>query len=272
MIATRVCSPARFGEALARVARGALLAVGAFAAVGGAVAGSSTAMLTGQVALADHATSPPLAVLEVALVDLSALDEDDHLLGSVRMDAPGTYPARYAVPYDPRRLVRGHQYVLRAVLRVGGQPVQSGEWPLPAGRRIREVPLLTLRSLEAPADVVASPPLVGTEWRMVAIDGQPVVAPGPSSPWLVLAENQRAAGQSGCNRFAGRYELADAQLHFDGLALTRMACVSPELNALETKVTAALGAITGWHLSGAELELKDASGTVRIRLEPRRSH
>lgn len=228
-----------------------------------AVTARGATMLSGRVQLAEHAPLPAGAVLEVALVDLSALDEDDHLLGSVRMDAAGPSLVRVALPYEPAGLKRSHQYVLRAVVRASGQVLQAGELPTPAGRRPADGWVLVLHAAEPPAEPTAVA-LPGTEWRVVAVDGQPLVVGHDAT--LAFADAGRVSGSTGCNRLHGHYESLDATLRIEGVATTRMACL-PELGTQESRVLAALAAVASAHAAGPEeLVLKDAAGAVRLRL------
>jgi heat shock protein HslJ len=110
--------------------------------------------------------------------------------------------------------------------------------------------------------------LMGTYWRAVAIDGSPV-APQPKKreAHLVLsAEGTRVSGSTGCNRFTGTFTQTGDSLRFSQIASTKMAC-PPPLNTQEQAFLEALNATAAMHISGNTLELKDASGKVRLRLE-----
>ena len=232
-------------------------------------------MLSGRVALPDKVQTPAAAVLEVALVDLSALDEDDHLLGSLRVDNPGASPMRFTVPFDRNRIIASHQYVVRAVVRVNGAAAYAGEQFLPAKGRFTVPVHISLAATDAPNAAPATklgPALLGTDWRVVEIDGQTVVAAsGAREPTLVFGEAQRVQGMAGCNRFSGHYELTDGALRTDSVVTTRMACPPPAM-ATETRFLAALAAASTVRQTGDVLELRDAAGMVRLRLELRPAH
>jgi copper homeostasis protein (lipoprotein) len=112
--------------------------------------------------------------------------------------------------------------------------------------------------------------LVNTYWRPVEIDGEPVVLnPGQREPHFVLASaGDRVHGFNGCNRFMGGFEQAGEKLHFTALASTRMAC-PPAATALETRFMDALQAAASQRVVGESLELRDAQGQLRMRLESR---
>jgi heat shock protein HslJ len=119
-----------------------------------------------------------------------------------------------------------------------------------------------------PAAAGPNEALTGTYWQAVAIDGNPAV-PLPKkreAHIIFMAEGNRVSGSTGCNRFTGTFTQTGDNLSFAPLAITKMAC-PPPLDAQERAFLAALQAITAMHLAGNTLELKDASGKVRLRLE-----
>jgi heat shock protein HslJ len=110
--------------------------------------------------------------------------------------------------------------------------------------------------------------LTGTYWRALAIDGSPA-APLPKkreAHMMFSAVGRRVSGSTGCNRFTGTFTQNGDSLSFSPLAITKMAC-PPPLDAQEQAFLAALQASTAMHLAGNTLELKDAAGKVRMRLE-----
>jgi heat shock protein HslJ len=110
--------------------------------------------------------------------------------------------------------------------------------------------------------------LTGAYWRALAIDGKPAV-PLPKkreAHIMFIAEGNRMSGSTGCNRFTGTFTQSGDSLHFSPLAVTKMAC-PPALDTQERAFLAALQATAAMHLAGNTLELKDASGKVRLRLE-----
>lgn len=109
-------------------------------------------------------------------------------------------------------------------------------------------------------------PLTDRYWRALAIDGKAVsAADNHSEPHIVLAGSGKTHGSDGCNRFNGTYEL-DRGLRFGGMASTRMACVPP-IDAQARQFSGALEATNAYRIRGRTLELIDADGRVRMRLE-----
>ena len=232
-------------------------------------------MLSGRVTLPEHVATPPAAVLEVALVDLSALDEDDHLLGSLRLDNPGGSPIHFSVPYDRSRIVAAHRYVVRAVVRVNGTPLYAGEVALASRGRFSLSAQIVLKPADGQPSAVtahAGPVLSGTEWRVIEIDGHVVTdVDGGHEPSLAFGDPDRLTGNAGCNRLVGRYEAADGALHTDSIVTTRMACAPPAMTT-ESRVLAALAATASVLATGDVLELRDGAGMVRLRLMARHTH
>jgi heat shock protein HslJ len=112
--------------------------------------------------------------------------------------------------------------------------------------------------------------LLNTYWRAGEINGEPVIlAPEQREPYLVLAsEGNRVQGSTGCNRIMGGFAQNADGLRFKGLATTRMACL-PAIAQLESRFLNALNADTSQRIIGESLELRDASGHLRMRLESR---
>ncbi|HEY6627393.1 MAG TPA: META domain-containing protein [Acidimicrobiia bacterium] len=105
--------------------------------------------------------------------------------------------------------------------------------------------------------------LVGSYWKLLEVDGHPAVAMDElrEAHIILLAEEQRLVGSSGCNRIMGTYEVTGDQLRISPLAMTMMMC-SEDLMRQEQALTAALEAATGYRISGRSLELFDGEQIV----------
>jgi putative lipoprotein len=117
----------------------------------------------------------------------------------------------------------------------------------------------------ASTSLAPPPPLAGTHWRAEAIDGKPVDAKAQST--LSFADDRRAAGTLGCNRYTTAYTQDGAYLKFDEVASTRMACPAPAMEQ-EHRFAAALDATRSFRRDGRVLLLIDNAGQVRARLAP----
>jgi heat shock protein HslJ len=118
----------------------------------------------------------------------------------------------------------------------------------------------------APISAVPDESLLNTYWRALEIDGKAVeVAGNRNEPHLVLSAENRAHGSDGCNRFNGTYDLSKG-LRLGRMASTMMACMPP-IDAQARAFSVALGATQSYRITGKLLELCDADGRVRLRLE-----
>jgi heat shock protein HslJ len=111
-------------------------------------------------------------------------------------------------------------------------------------------------------------PLVGTVWNAKEADGQAFVPlkGGRDAHLRLDARKKRATGYSGVNSFSGALQTAGASLSFGPLAATRRAG-PPATMAFEAAYFKALAATRSYRISGDALELIDADGNVRARLE-----
>lgn len=73
-------------------------------------------------------------------------------------------------------------------------------------------------------DILPPEALAGTNWAIVEIGGEAV----SGELYHLSFTGDQVSGQAGCNRFTGGYRQADGTLTVGGLAMTRMACVSPD--------------------------------------------
>jgi heat shock protein HslJ len=111
-------------------------------------------------------------------------------------------------------------------------------------------------------------PLAGTVWNAKEAGGQAFVPlkGGRDAHLRLDARKKRATGYSGVNSFSGTYEASAAGLKFGPLAATRRAG-PPAAMAFESAYFKALAATRSYRISGDTLELLDAQGEVRARLE-----
>jgi copper homeostasis protein (lipoprotein) len=97
-------------------------------------------------------------------------------------------------------------------------------------------------------------PLVGTRWRLEAIDGFDTETQD-GAPELLFAENGRITGSNGCNQINGAYTYHDDALTFGPIASTRRACVEPTKRELEKRFGSMLGGVNGVRLEHTDLVL-----------------
>ena len=81
--------------------------------------------------------------------------------------------------------------------------------------------------------------LVGTGWRVVAINGR---APVPGREPTLAFEADRVGGSGGCNQFGAdyRYDASSGTFQTDDAAMTAMACAERAVNEFEVVFMVAL--------------------------------
>jgi|GEM_PF-583171 len=108
-----------------------------------------------------------------------------------------------------------------------------------------------------------------TEWRVVEIDGQrPSFEDWRRRPTLRLDDAGAFAASTGCNRLTGTYQLDPDGLRFVAGPATLTACPAPASD-IEQSFIAAIGAARTAYIAGVTLDLNDAAGKRRLRLEAR---
>lgn len=108
-----------------------------------------------------------------------------------------------------------------------------------------------------------------TEWRLVELDGErPAFDDWRRRPLIRLDDLGKFTASTGCNTMGGDFVLDPAGLRFTPGPMTMMAC-PPAETAIEKRFLAALDAIRTAQISGTTLDLIDAAGKRRMRLEAR---
>jgi len=142
--------------------------------------------------------------------------------------------------------------------------------PSPMPRAARRMIVLFAALLVAACAGSGGPPapLTGTVWNAKQAGGQDFVTlkGGRDAHLRLDAQKQRATGYSGVNSFTGAYQSSGAHLKFGPIAATRRAG-PPAAMAFESAFFKALAATRSYRVSGDALELLDAEGEVRARLE-----
>lgn len=103
--------------------------------------------------------------------------------------------------------------------------------------------------------------LAGTEWRIVAVDGQPVRG---DEPLLVsFGHDGRVTGTTGVNSFTASYSLTADYLTFGPMATTRRAA-PPDLAEREQQVVGSLAGICPVAVATHTLEFEGPRGRVEL--------
>jgi heat shock protein HslJ len=106
--------------------------------------------------------------------------------------------------------------------------------------------------------VLALSMLAANEWQLAEIDGQPLPA-GVEAP-LILFENDKVRGFSGCNRFTAPVaETKPGEIDIGPAAGTKMACPQPQMD-LEQRFLSQLDAVNRYGYLAGQLALSWQSG------------
>ena len=103
--------------------------------------------------------------------------------------------------------------------------------------------------------------LTANPWGLVSFTA-PAETQGRNAV-LQFAEDGSMSGTTGCNNFAGTYKVDGSDLAITLGPMTRRACTEPVLNAQEQAITAGLGQVTAFAVTGSTLTLS-AGSTVRF--------
>jgi heat shock protein HslJ len=104
--------------------------------------------------------------------------------------------------------------------------------------------------------------LAGTQWEMLSIDGQALVA-GEEPLLVVFGHDGRITGTTGVNQLTASYSLTADYLTFGPLATTRRAG-PPELMEQEHRVVASLAGMCPYRLDARALSIDGPFGRVEL--------
>lgn len=111
--------------------------------------------------------------------------------------------------------------------------------------------------------MIDKPGLQGTSWWVEDIAGKGVI--DMSHTTIEFTEDGRVAGDTGCNRYFGSYEIVGQTIEFGPLAGTRKACAESLMNQ-EMAFYQAMEKVSQWEIAETGLlHLRDGEATGLIR-------
>lgn len=116
----------------------------------------------------------------------------------------------------------------------------------------------------------AGNPLQGTSWRLLTLNGAPVVA--GTEITLVFGDGGRLSGNGGCNAYNGQYSVNQSSLTVSGISQSQLNCPAPpEVMPQERSYINVLGSSSGFNISGSELTIRGTQGSLVYErmIEPR---
>ncbi|MFC4259785.1 META domain-containing protein [Marinobacter lacisalsi] len=113
---------------------------------------------------------------------------------------------------------------------------------------------------------IPTAPLTNTYWKLMSLKGTEVDVPrgAQGEPHMIFRDDGKVNGFSGCNRFVGEYTVRGANLLFDSMASTKMAC--PD-DSFETPLYEVFSQTAGVFLEGKVLKLLNEKGHELARFE-----
>ena len=105
--------------------------------------------------------------------------------------------------------------------------------------------------------------LAAGDWKLSELEGK--LIPGDSKAMLsfIKGEKKSVAGNAGCNRLSGSFELpGNNAIKFSSLATTRMACFDQKATETETKFLSVLGKVNSWSIPDGKLTLSDGTNVL----------
>jgi heat shock protein HslJ len=117
------------------------------------------------------------------------------------------------------------------------------------------------RPLDGCGGVRVSPPtLVGSRWRITAIDGRAV----SGDSYFLEFDESRLSGQAGCNHFSGPYSEVRPNLRPGAIISTRMACPGQRMENERRALRILSGPLSMAFPRGDVLLLAGRGGTMRL--------
>jgi heat shock protein HslJ len=111
-----------------------------------------------------------------------------------------------------------------------------------------------------------APPLAGTEWKLVELNGR---EPLQGTEVTLIFDEKRGGGNSSCNSYGGEYQSGpDGKLEFGEIEQTLMFCMEPEgVMDQETEYSNLLLQAANYRITNERLEIQDGGGNTILKYE-----
>lgn len=168
--------------------------------------------------------------LTVSLADVSKMDVAAEFISSYTEVLEGAPPFEISLNYDSKKLNKKGRYVVRAVIKNNKQLLFTSTEHIEAFENSNDNRIeVMVRSIEkGPAKLSqGNVPLENTYWKLISLNDNPVNIGSDEKALYIqfLDEESRVAGYSGCNNYAGGYELQKDSLSFGMMMSTKKMCV-----------------------------------------------
>ena len=248
---------------------------------------STMSAIEGEVFYRERMMLPPGAEVEVQLQDVSRADALATVMETVMFKPEGGPPYPFSIEYKPADIDERMRYSLRATITVGDQlmftstefidpfsgealnimlqrvpePVEKS--PVAAQAETDGEAELAVESANKASESNSDTPL----WELDTLGGQPApLGAGGSAIDLILnAQDGKASGFSGCNRYQGSFSKEGKSAHgtplkFGPMAVTMRACA--EGDEAERAYLKMLDGVDGYRIQGSSLVLLEGAKVV----------
>ena len=107
----------------------------------------------------------------------------------------------------------------------------------------------------------AGNPLVGTAWKLITLNGAPVL-PG-SEITAIFGDGSNLSGTGGCNNYSGTYSVNGNSISVQNIVNSQQQCVSPDgVMPQERSYINVLGSASGFEIQGTTLSVRGTQGTL----------
>ena len=230
--------------------------------------------VSGSVFYRERIMLPPNAEIKVFLEDVSKMDAPSEVIATKVLSPAGGPPWDFTLEYDPARIDSRHTYALRARIEANGHLMFTNTSHIPAfsGAEGQPVKILLSKVGGSRGGQRSEPPgplasLTNTYWKPVKLGDQAVtLGAGEKELHMVLVgEENRVRGYSGCNQFMGAFQQNGNQLSFAQMVSTMKACMDGMEQ--EKRFLDALNQTNRFEIVGNTLSLHDDKDVLIVQFK-----
>lgn len=228
----------------------------------------NTRQIEGTVTYHERMMVPPDSTVTVVLEDVSLADAPAEVVAQTSFRSKNGPPWSYILNYDPRLIMEGRRYNLRAKVTSDDRLmfISTEANPVVPGEVDGAVDIVVNRAggsvaaIDRPDDAPDS--LINTFWELKGLLGDPISEESDKRKLniVLVEEDSRVAGFSGCNQFSGSFTRDGSTLQIGQLVSTQMACF--EGLEREQQFHEALRETVRYTIEGPVLKLYNADGEV----------
>jgi putative lipoprotein len=224
-------------------------------------ASAAETRVSGTVTYRERIALPENAELTVQLVELIEDAVAGKVIAEQVVSPAGQIPVPFEIIYDPAELDAGPRVGLKARIAAEGTVLFENSPPMAVEAAAADGIELTLQKADNAA--AEAPPISDIEWTVEEIAG--IEDLGDTAPTLSIAQDGRAGGHGGCNRFFATVAINGDEISFSEIGSTFMSCETMVME-IEQAYFAALQATARYRIEQGRLALLDAEGQLTVAL------